>query len=511
MSPASLPYKAAVATSQWASRAALLLACAALLAWASNLGTAAIVLAGALALTLHGRRDGGLYAPPLVPTFLAALLLNALYAWLVTHGSFDWTAPEVHGESYDALAAAMLRGSAEVAPASIRGEAWHVNGHTFMYFGPFPALLRELPDLLVPSLRGHLSRPSVQLASALSLAATSALARLALAGNEKLAPAQRDRAYFTALLALGVASPMPIVGSIAYQYHEAIAWGLAPALWALYLALRLLDSTSWRGLGWLSTCAAAALLSRLTFGGAAYGLLGLVVLIRLARAQDRRASLRQAVPRLLPAIAGIALQLWYDAARFGSMFTVADFRAYENSKPVALGPSSPLRIPSAVWAYLIPHADNFRAHFPFFFFADRGPLQESLFEHRTTPTFPLPVSAPWAVLALGFAGWALWRARRWDLAGLALPLLGQVLLVMGYYFLGYRFVAEFLPLMALALWVNLRYARRTSLLRGLVVAGALVTLLGSLHFQSIWWGYPGPFREQLRQSFGRVDATLGLK
>ena len=175
-----------------------------------------------------------------VPAFVALACVVAFHAWLVTRGTFAWGEREMLGSAYDSLARSLRHGSADVRPEDIQWEAWQHDGHISMYFGPFPALLRMLPDLLAPSRYGLWSRASSFLALLLSLGAIVAIARRQLAENERIDARGRTVLFFATLAAVGLGSSLVVVGSLANLYHEAILWGLCAALWGVFFALGVL-------------------------------------------------------------------------------------------------------------------------------------------------------------------------------------------------------------------------------------------------------------------------------
>ena len=60
------------------------------------------------------------------------------------------TAGHLNGNFYDLQARALFHGHLSVPDGSLGIEGFVVDGRTYMYFGPFPALLR-MPVLLVTS------------------------------------------------------------------------------------------------------------------------------------------------------------------------------------------------------------------------------------------------------------------------------------------------------------------------------------------------------------------------
>jgi hypothetical protein len=128
------------------------------LAWTATPFVALVACASAAVMLGFARRREDV---AWVPAFVALACVVAFHAWLVTRGTFAWGEREMLGSAYDSLARSLRHGSADVRPEDIQWEAWQHDGHISMYFGPFPALLRMLPDLLAPSRYGLWSRPRV--------------------------------------------------------------------------------------------------------------------------------------------------------------------------------------------------------------------------------------------------------------------------------------------------------------------------------------------------------------
>ncbi len=494
-----------------------------MLAWVTTPAVALIACASAALMLLHLRWPEG---PPRVPTFVALALLGAFHAWLVTRGSFAWDGREVLGSAYDSLARSLRQGSAEVLPEAIQFEAWRLNGRTFMYFGPFPALLRLLPDLLLPSRYGLWSRASAYLALQLCLWATATLCRQQLAANPRLDGAGRTLLFFSALAAVGLGSPLVLLGSLANLYHEAILWGLCGALWGVAFALGVLrdDAGAWRHLTLLSGAAGLAFLSRLTFGMPLYVLtVGLALRLLVLQARRERRPLPAVAGRialaLLPALAAGLFHLWYNHARFGSPLSFAPFEGYSGPRPQ--GVDSPFhwsRIPSGAWAYFRLSLDSFSARVPFLRFTRPEVPRPELYRDLTTLLISPLLVSPWLIPGL-VGGWVLpaqpGERRLWALC--ALPFAAQCVLILSYYWLAYRFTAEFLPL---CLWFLAAYLRRAGAGPGAarllsprafaltVALSVLATGVSTLHFQSLWWAYPAEYRQHLMSLFESLNRLL---
>jgi len=488
-----------------------------------ELASAAFGVGAAVAWSLRGRLAAGGLRP--LPVGLVAAIAVVFQAWLVTQGSFAFDVPEELGSAYDSLAHHLRRGSAEVDRDAIGPEAWHRDGRTFMYFGPGPALLRGILSALVAGRDGLWSRCSVLMAVVLGLWAAAAMTVDALARNRSLSSGQRGALGLATLVALAMGSPLLVIGSLAYLYHEAIAWGLCGALWALRCALRLLDGDE-RPLWWAAGLAAAAgvaLLSRLTFGAPAYAILGLLAARHLwQRRADRGALLRETARLglvMIPALAALAMQAWYNHARFGSVLSFADWSGYwGGGRPGFQSAVDLRRLVPRVVAYFGIGPENFSAHAPFLVFRRVTfaipALPQMPSAHRAIVISPL-LTAPW--LLFGLAG--LRRARSWDPWRVAcvLCLAGQAVLICSYYWIGYRYVAEFLPLiLALhATWlVSLGSAGRSA--RGSAWALAAVTGLAvaasglsSLDLHRRVPGFPQEHRLRMAELLERGDRALG--
>jgi hypothetical protein len=495
-----------------------------LLAWATTPSVSLIACASAAVMLARARRGEGL---PWGPTFVALACLVAFQAWLVTQGTFAWGEHEVLGSAYDSLARSLRHGSAEVRPEDIQLEARRFGGRTFMYFGPFPALLHMLPDLLAPSRYGLWSRPSGFLALLMCLGAVVAIARRQLAGNERLDASGRAVLFFAALAAVGLGSPLVVLGSLANLYHEPILWGLCAALWGIFFALGVLreDARAWRSLALLSAATGVAFLSRVTFGLPLYALtVGLAVHLFALHVRRKRQPLSSVaghvVLALLPALAGGLFYLWYNHVRFGSPFEFYPLAGYDGAKPKGVGTFHWSRVPSGALAYFRISLENLSARVPFLTFARPVVFRPELYSDLSNLVISPLLVSPWVVVALVGALRLPGRpGERRRLALCALPFVVQCLLILAYYWLAYRFTAEFLPL---GVWLLAAYMRRagaggraTRFLSpqafALVVAiSVAATLTSMFHFQSLWWAYSAEYRQQVSHIFDVLDTVLGL-
>src|SRR6478735_3858037 len=158
-------------------------------------------------------------------------------------GGRDIFVKEVLGGAYDSKKKNFLRGDVDIDVDAIRHEATIVNDHVRMYFGPFCA-------------------------GAISLFAFAGLVRMALRSSPL---PSRARNWLGNACVIGFAFGSPLVlllGNLSI-YDEAIIWGLALSLGAIFFAFRSQQtegSALTHAVLGFSLCAAGALLSRVTFG-----------------------------------------------------------------------------------------------------------------------------------------------------------------------------------------------------------------------------------------------------
>jgi hypothetical protein len=290
--------------------------------------------------------------------FLPLLLLLSLLFWFyTTTGGRQIFVKEVLGGAYDSQAEHFLRGNVDVDANAIGHEAMIVNDKVRMYFGPFPAFLRMPLNFIYPAGYGKWSRVSGFCAGVIALFAFAGLVGTALRSARPWSPG-RNWLGNACIVGFALGSPVPLLLGNLSIYDEAIIWGLAWSLAALYFIFRSRQTGGaalTRSLLGFSLCAAGALLSRVTFG-IPFVLVAPLLALRVAR-ENRLTNL---LALLLPLGAALAFYVWLSYARFGS-FTGVNFDYYIN--PVhsefahKYGIFSPRRIPYSF-------ADYFSLRFP---------------------------------------------------------------------------------------------------------------------------------------------------
>src|SRR5262249_1828537 len=141
------------------------------------------------------------------------------------------------GGAYDSQAEHFLRGDVNVDVDAIRHEAMIVNGNVRMYFGPFPAFLRLPLNFLYPAGHGKWSRISGFCAGIIALFAFGGLVRMAL-GSSVVSARARNWLGNVCVIGFALGSPLLLLLGNLSIYNEAVIWGLALSLGALFFAIR---------------------------------------------------------------------------------------------------------------------------------------------------------------------------------------------------------------------------------------------------------------------------------
>ncbi len=402
---------------------------------------------------------------------------------------------------YDVQARAMLHGHLAIPPGLIGVEAFVVHGHSYTYFGLFPSILR-LPFVeWAPSLFGRLSTPSILVAWLVSAGFVIGLSwrvRVMVRGNAALGWA--EAISFGALTAtVQAGSVFLLLAATPYVYNEDLAWSIALTIGCLFVLVGIMQRPTWGrviALGFLLT---AADLNRLTTGWAA--ILG-TVLVAGWFALGRGGIERRRWWLPLCAVAGIALLAGcaVNVAKFGTLFGLPitdQIYTRENRYRrtfLAAHHGSEVDIPfvwSNLWAYLRPDGLRLTSVFPFVTLpsSPAASLGGVLFDRRYR-TASVPASMPLLFLLSCWGLISAFRPRppgqvaRMRLLLLSAGVAAGALLIWGY--IGPRYLADFMPLLALGAAVGLadiwrrqdgRSRKRRSLAAGLVFALAGLSIV----------------------------------
>src|SRR6266478_6520930 len=429
-----------------------------------------------------------LTAPAAPRLLLLTLLLSAILWVFTTTGGRQIFVKEVLGGAYDSQAEHFLRGDVNVDAEAIGHEATMVNDHVRMYFGPFPALLRIPLNLLYPAGHGKWSRISGFCAGATSLFAFAGLVRMALRSSP-LSSRARNWLGNACVIGFAFGSPLLLLLGNLSIYDEAIIWGLALSLGAIFFAFqsRKAEGIALTGalLGF-SLCAGCALLSRVTFGAP---FILIAPFLALAIRPENRITNLAAL--LLPLGAALAFYIWLSYARFGSPFGV-NFDYYIN--PVhaefahKFGVFSPLRIPYSFADYFSLRFPALQSDPPFLAAGRHSYDYPSLYSNDFSEVYlPLPWCSGWLVFGSIMGIICLVRRSCADAFErvAAVALFGQCLCILSYFLLAQRYAADFYPFLIFCLVIFLcsggvALLRSRHLMIGLIALSVLVNSLATI-------------------------------
>lgn len=350
----------------------------------------------------------------------AVIVVAVLLVWLISTSWRPWNLFDRAGFSadfYDEQARSFLRGRLAVRPEVAGIEGFLVDGATYLYYGPFLAVVR-LPFALFGDLfTGRLVRLSMLVAVVVLGRWTARLARSA----RRTVGVAGDAVWPTvALVGATLFSPVLFVGGWVSVYHETEIWAMALAVVSTTLVLE------WAADGfrdrhrllWAVAAIAATTLTRAPIGlGVATGL-GVLGLGLAWRSRDRAG--RDGWLPVAGAVSPLVAHAVVNWAKFGTLFSVpGDRQLLSLRDPVRAaffeetgGSFFDARfLPTTLVQYLRPDTIRFERLVPGIRF---GPLAEnrgSLDVETVTPASSLPVSAT-ALLALAVIGVAWLIARR---------------------------------------------------------------------------------------------------
>lgn len=482
-----------------------------------------------MALAEAAPRDPPVPAPPrrrtprrFVWACVIGIALSAVpYVWLIGGGGLDILRTDRIagvGTFYDTQARALLDGHLSVPEGSLGIEAFVVDGHSYMYFGPVPSLLR-LPVLAVTHrFDGRLTGASMLVGWAVTAVFTSlllwrvrTLVRAPRGEDDDdgpPAPVTWAEAVSTVVVVGAVCggSTLSYLAARPIVYHEAITWGVALTIAALWWIVGVADRpTGWRIVG-AGTFTLLAVLSRSTLGMGAVAALGLVAAMRLAHRSTRQ-QWRTTAAVAAAAIVAMLGHVILNYAKFRTPLGLPmETQVYTTLSPerqamLAANGGQYFRaafLPTNLWQYLRPDALRLDRLFPFVGLPANPPrVLGGLVYDEAFRSSSVPASMPLLFL-LGLGGLVTaFRPRSpGRVAAVRAPLIGAAVGTLGVLTIGYlanRYLADFLPVLVLAaavgsaeLWRRIdarpeRPRRRWAPSLGGLAAAAvvLVGLLGS--------------------------------
>jgi hypothetical protein len=407
------------------------------------------------------------------------------FIWMLAIGQLDLLHQGVLSGLYDAQAHRLLEGHWDVPLDKLGFEAILVHGKTYMYFGPWPAVLRLPIAAVTDRLDGELTQLSMIGAFVVLLVATSRLlwrVRRLMRGDR---PTTRIELCAAAIfvLVVGAGSVVMLLASRPVIYHEVELWGAALALAAYDATLAFILRPNRRALAWAALLGGLALLTRGSVGIGPEIALGLVLGGRLLATAARRlrrpnfarpirwlglgdgSSNRGYVLPIAIAIAiPIVLYVYVNYAKFGHPWNLPITRQYGTfTDPIAQsvydhndGQLFSFKFaPTNLLAILRPDALGLDRLFPWVTFPSRATLVGGIQFAARYPSSSIPASMPFLFVLSVLGGWVVFRPRRNGKPGAAslrVLVLGAAAGGIGAIvlpFINHRYISDFVPLLVL--------------------------------------------------------------
>lgn len=386
---------------------------------------------------------------------------------------------------YDAQAEAFLRLRLDVPWEIAVIEGFEIDGRTYLYFGPFLALVR-LPFAWIPGIEGRLTGVSLLVGGAvLAAGAFSLLAearrRLRGVSDEPASTGERWRA--AAFMGAVLASPLLFLGAERTVYHETEMWGCALAVWTAAWVLRAIRRPECRHVVLAGSAAAACALTRISVGLGAVAVVGVLVVVLWVRAERRLAMAGAAL-----AGGGVVAHMALNYAKFSSLTGVP----FERQTLTLVSPDRAAWfeenggsffgvqfIPTNLVHYLRPDTLVGERLLPFVRFGERARELFGADLETNSRAASLTATAPLLVV-LAVAGVVLLVRRRvWDWLAVSATLVLGAVPVLAIGFVAHRYLADLLPVLivpaAIGAWAGLP-ARWVTPTRVVLTAALLVSL-----------------------------------
>ena len=400
-------------------------------------------------------------------------LATLLFTWLLAADTWSLTTTQAQANFYEVQARSLLDLHWDVPLEVLNIEAFVVKGKAFMYFGPFPALLRLPIVAVTDGFDCRLTQLSMLIAFVVALFALRRLAWRARRLTIGDRPVGRGEAWATGALAgvLGGGSVLLFLANRPFVYHEAILWGIALALAAYDQIVAYVLAPSRGRLALASLLATGAFLTRGSIGlGPVVALIFVAVMSAGSALRPRdRAGLTRVATLGVAALLPISLYCYVNYAKFGTLFSIPVDKQFQvtvdpNRRAVLRANDGKLFrlafVPTTLLQYTRPDALDFQRLLPWISFPTSrakvvGDVRFDLLDRASS----VPSSMPAVALLAAVGALAVVRPRHGRrLAAFRGPMLGAAtggFLMLTIAYVAHRYLGDVFPLLALGAVVGL--------------------------------------------------------
>lgn len=438
----------------------------------------------------HGATDKERYSAQIVTGVMTALFVCVVSSWrplrMFERGGFS-------SNFYDAQAAAFLRGQLHV-PSEIAGiEGFVINSKTYLYYGPFLALVRVPTALLGSWADGRLVRLSMTIGF---LVMCAVIFRLVIRIRQilKIELGAQDRWRPAIVIAVVATSPVLALGGDISVYYETELWAFVFLLIVFSLLLRVYQQPSYFNICLVGVAVLVTVHTRASVGLGAICALGAIglVLVRHHRTLAFTALGISAFVFLTHVGFHYAkFGLWLNLPGDKQVLTALDpnraawFAEHNNSF------FSPSFIPTTMFHYLRPDAVGFERLVPFVRFGPEA-REFGVDLESYTPSSSLTVSATGLVILACIGMFYVVRQRQWFVWPLVAGGSVAAIPTLAIGFIAQRYLVDLLPVLVVFAAVAVlhwqytsKFFARTSVIAllcwGAWANSSLAAWLGNIH------------------------------
>ena len=361
---------------------------------------------------------------------------------------------------FDLQAQAFMHGHLWVPKGSLGIEGFDVRGHTYMYFPPFPALVRIPLMLITHEYDGRLTLLYMAVAWVLFAVMTAKLywlVRRCIRGEA--AVTRTEAAYSGVFLAAATGGTVLVFdASLPWVYDEVYLWSAGLVVGTAYWLIRVTLDPQRRAIWWTFAFVLGAILTRTTGGWAmCAAVMAVGAWIATGRSHPGRRQLGWAV--VATGFGALFIGAAYNFVKFRHpyLFPLKDqvWTAVNAHRRAALAHNGgsltgPQFVPTSLVNYFRPDGIRFVPYFPYITLPDHpAPAYAGAFLDQTYRTGSIPAFMP-LLFGLSILGtiYPLRRRVGFDLRALRIPVLGTLAVfggVIGYGYVTYRYTSDVVP------------------------------------------------------------------